>query len=155
MLPGGLHGAEGSPKAVLIRERNSQPTGDCKSPTHSQTEYVTWRKTGGLAALGSGQGGPAPKANMLGLAEQIGRVTTKQLPLSEGTVTYTYDINTGSSNARGRLAKLYDPAQTKTFSYDKLGRTKKEIRTHKTVTHTQLNVNYETEYEYDLLGRLK
>ena len=27
------------------------------------------RKTGGLAALGSGQGGPAPKANMLGLAD--------------------------------------------------------------------------------------
>ena len=26
-------------------------------------------KTGGLAALGSGQGGPAPKANMLGLAD--------------------------------------------------------------------------------------
>ena len=87
--------------------------------------------------------------------DRLGRVTTKQLPLSEGTVTYTYDINTGSENAKGRLAKLEDPAQTKTFSYDKLGRTKKEIRNHKTVTHTQLNVNYETEYEYDLLGRLK
>ena len=87
--------------------------------------------------------------------DRLGRVTTKQLPLSEGTVTYTYDINTGSENAKGRLAKLEDSAQTKTFSYDKLGRTKKEIRNHKTVTHHQLKVNYETEYEYDLLGRLK
>ena len=87
--------------------------------------------------------------------DRLGRVTTKQLPLSEGTVTYTYDINSGSDNAKGRLAKLDDPAQTKTFSYDKLGRTKKEIRNHKTIAHTQLNVNYETEYEYDLLGRLK
>ena len=87
--------------------------------------------------------------------DRLGRVITKQLPLSEGTVTYTYDSSAGSENAKGKLAKLEDPAQTKTFSYDKLGRTKKEIRNHKTVTHHQLKVNYETEYEYDLLGRLK
>ncbi len=87
--------------------------------------------------------------------DRLGRVTSKQLPNSEGTVTYTYDTNSGSSNAKGRLAKLEDAAQTKVFSYDKLGRTKKETRNHKTVTHSQLNVDYETEYTYDLLGRLK
>ncbi|EKP85999.1 RHS repeat protein, partial [Leptospira interrogans serovar Grippotyphosa str. 2006006986] len=34
----------------------------------------------------------------------------------------------GSENALGRLVRIEDSSQNKTFSYDKLGRVKKETR---------------------------
>ena len=93
---------------------------------HRQPNWVCdLRNTGSVADFVSGQGRPVTKSNMPSLAytynnfgevtqevdangrttryayDKLGRVTTKQLPLSEGTVTYTYDTNTDSDNAKG------------------------------------------------------
>ncbi|WP_275477601.1 RHS repeat domain-containing protein, partial [Leptospira santarosai] len=59
--------------------------------------------------------------------DSIGRITTKNIP--EGNIQYSYDSLSGSENALGKLVRVEDSNQTKTFSYDKLGRVKKEIRT--------------------------
>ncbi len=87
--------------------------------------------------------------------DRLGRVVQKSLPGSEGVVTYTYDSLSGSQNAMGRLVALDDPAQRKVLSYDKLGRTRREVRRFKGLGSgvQNLDVDYETLYEHDLLGR--
>ncbi|EQA72818.1 RHS repeat protein, partial [Leptospira noguchii serovar Panama str. CZ214] len=87
----------------------------------------------------------------------IGRITTKQIP--EGNIQYTYDSNSGSENALGKLVRVEDGNQTKTFSYDKLGRVKKEIRTILATSAgnplpSETQGPYITETKYDLLGRV-
>ncbi|MDI7237909.1 RHS repeat-associated core domain-containing protein [Leptospira santarosai] len=87
----------------------------------------------------------------------IGRILIKSIP--EGNIAYTYDSFSGSENALGRLVRIEDSNQTKTFSYDKLGRVKKEIRTILATSAgnplpTETQGPYITETRYDLLGRV-
>ncbi|WP_032927083.1 SpvB/TcaC N-terminal domain-containing protein [Leptospira santarosai] len=89
--------------------------------------------------------------------DSIGRITTKQIP--EGNIQYTYDSNSGSENALGKLVRIEDGNQNKTFSYDKLGRVKKEIRTILATSSgnplpSETQGPYITETKYDLLGRV-
>ncbi|EMO71043.1 hypothetical protein LEP1GSC130_1538 [Leptospira santarosai str. 200403458] len=87
----------------------------------------------------------------------IGRILTKSIP--EGNIAYTYDSFSGSENALGRLVRIEDGNQSKTFSYDKLGRVKKETRTILATSSgnalpTETQGPYITETRYDLLGRV-
>ncbi|EMM86577.1 virulence plasmid 65kDa B protein [Leptospira santarosai str. 2000027870] len=89
--------------------------------------------------------------------DSIGRILIKSIP--EGNIAYTYDSFSGSENALGRLVRIEDSNQTKTFSYDKLGRVKKEIRTILAISSgnplpTETQGPYITETRYDLLGRV-
>ncbi|WP_267885048.1 RHS repeat-associated core domain-containing protein [Leptospira santarosai] len=89
--------------------------------------------------------------------DSIGRILTKSIP--EGNIAYTYDSFSGSENALGKLVRIEDLNQTKTFSYDKLGRVKKEIRTILAISSgnplpTETQGPYITETRYDLLGRV-
>ncbi len=90
--------------------------------------------------------------------DQLGRLTQKNLPGSEGTVHYAYDVQSGTENGRGRLVALNDSSQTKVLSYDRLGRLKREDRSIKDggtpFTNTAVvGAVYTTDYTYDLLGR--
>ncbi|UZN08982.1 hypothetical protein M5D10_03960 [Leptospira santarosai] len=87
----------------------------------------------------------------------VGRILTKNIP--EGNIQYTYDSLSGSENALGKLVRVEDGNQSKTFSYDKLGRVKKEIRTILATSSgnplpTETQGPYITETRYDLLGRV-
>ncbi|EMF91976.1 hypothetical protein LEP1GSC005_4168 [Leptospira santarosai str. ST188] len=87
----------------------------------------------------------------------IGRILIKSIP--EGNIAYTYDSLSGSENALGKLVRIEDSNQSKTFSYDKLGRVKKEIRTILAISSgnplpTETQGPYITETRYDLLGRV-
>ncbi|OQM33887.1 hypothetical protein DV38_00200, partial [Leptospira interrogans] len=87
----------------------------------------------------------------------VGRILTKNIP--EGNIEYTYDSFSGSENALGRLVRIEDSSQNKTFSYDKLGRVKKETRVILATTEgnplpTETTGPYITETRYDLLGRV-
>ncbi|WP_282993069.1 SpvB/TcaC N-terminal domain-containing protein [Leptospira santarosai] len=87
----------------------------------------------------------------------VGRILTKNIP--EGNIQYTYDSYSGSENALGRLVRIEDGNQSKTFSYDKLGRVKKEIRTILATSSgnplpTETQGPYITETRCDLLGRV-
>ncbi|AXR66143.1 RHS repeat-associated core domain-containing protein [Leptospira mayottensis] len=87
----------------------------------------------------------------------VGRILTKNIP--EGNIGYTYDSYPGSENSVGRLVRIEDSNQNKTFSYDKLGRVKKEIRTILATSAgnplpTETQGPYITETKYDLLGRV-
>ncbi|ASV12350.1 hypothetical protein B2G51_12380 [Leptospira santarosai] len=87
----------------------------------------------------------------------VGRILTKNIP--EGNIQYTYDSYSGSENALGRLVRIEDGNQSKTFSYDKLGRVKKEVRTILATSAgnplpTETQGPYITETRYDLLGRV-
>ncbi|AVV80773.1 Virulence plasmid 65kDa B protein [Leptospira santarosai] len=87
----------------------------------------------------------------------VGRILTKNIP--EGNIQYTYDSFSGSENALGRLVRIEDGNQSKTFSYDKLGRVKKEIRTILATSSgnplpTETQGPYITETRCDLLGRV-
>ncbi len=84
--------------------------------------------------------------------DSIGRMITKITP--DQNIFFDYDSGSGSENALGKLVKVEDSAQIKTFSYDKLGRTKKEIRSLKNLTIELADGPYITEYQYDLLGRV-
>ncbi|TGL50825.1 hypothetical protein EHQ61_08580, partial [Leptospira wolffii] len=84
--------------------------------------------------------------------DSIGRMVTKRMP--EGEIYYTYDSRSGSENALGKLVLVEDRNQTKTFSYDKLGRVKKETRAFKEIPLKNSDLPYITEYAYDLLGRV-
>lgn len=81
------------------------------------------------------------------------RVVTKQF--ADGETYFRYDSNEGSENAIGQLVAVEDRYQSKTFSYDKLGRTKKETRFLKEIPLNGVGGPYTTEYEYDLLDRVK
>ncbi|MDI7191569.1 RHS repeat domain-containing protein, partial [Leptospira santarosai] len=87
--------------------------------------------------------------------DSIGRILIKSIP--EGNIAYTYDSFSGSENALGRLVRIEDSNQSKTFSYDKLGRVKKETRTILAISSgnplpTETQGPYITETRYDLLG---
>ncbi|WP_438266277.1 RHS repeat domain-containing protein [Leptospira santarosai] len=87
----------------------------------------------------------------------VGRILTKNIP--EGNIQYTYDSLSGSENALGKLVRVEDGNQSKTFSYDKLGRVKKETRTILATSAgnplpTETQGPYITETRYDLLGRV-
>ncbi|EMN82227.1 RHS repeat-associated core domain protein [Leptospira interrogans serovar Grippotyphosa str. UI 12764] len=87
----------------------------------------------------------------------VGRILTKNIP--EGNIEYTYDSFSGSENSVGRLVRIEDSNQNKTFSYDKLGRVKKETRVILATTEgnplpTETAGPYITETRYDLLGRV-
>ncbi|UOG40331.1 RHS repeat domain-containing protein [Leptospira noguchii] len=89
--------------------------------------------------------------------DAVGRILTKNIP--EGNIVYTYDSFSGSENSVGRLVRIEDSNQNKTFSYDKLGRVKKEIRTILATSSgnplpTETGGPYITETRYDLLGRV-
>ncbi|PKA16514.1 SpvB/TcaC N-terminal domain-containing protein [Leptospira haakeii] len=84
--------------------------------------------------------------------DSLGRMLTKDTP--EGTVYFDYDSGSGAENAIGKLVKVEDSIQTKTFSYDKLGRMKKETRNIKNLTIDLADGPYITEYKYDLLNRV-
>ncbi|PKA16775.1 hypothetical protein CH363_05060 [Leptospira haakeii] len=84
--------------------------------------------------------------------DSLGRMLTKDTP--EGTVYFDYDSGSGSENALGKLVRVEDSVQIKTFSYDKLDRAKKETREIKNLTIELANGPYITEYKYDLLGRV-
>ena len=87
--------------------------------------------------------------------DSLGRMTQKTLPNDEGSVLYKYDTHSQSSNALGRMVEIDDPSQKKIFSYDKMGRVKKEIREIKD-PNTGLTVTsgaFVTSFEYDLLNR--
>lgn len=87
--------------------------------------------------------------------DRLGRISTKLLPAGEGLVSYTYDSYGSNENTIGRLALIEDSVQSKEFSYDELGRTKREIREIQNTGVTALDVPYITEYRYDHLGRVK
>ncbi|EKR98140.1 RHS repeat protein [Leptospira mayottensis 200901122] len=57
----------------------------------------------------------------------VGRILTKNIP--ERNIGYTYDSYPGSENSVGRLVRIEDSNQNKTFSYDKLGRVQKRNST--------------------------
>ncbi|WP_275477943.1 RHS repeat domain-containing protein, partial [Leptospira noguchii] len=87
----------------------------------------------------------------------LGRILTKNIP--EGNIVYTYDSFSGSENSVGRLVRIEDSNQNKTFSYDKLGRVKKETRVILATSSgnplpTETGGPYITETRYDLLGRV-
>ncbi|AJR14780.1 cytoplasmic membrane protein [Leptospira interrogans serovar Linhai str. 56609] len=87
----------------------------------------------------------------------VGRILTKNIP--EGNIEYTYDSFSGSENSVGRLVRIEDSNQNKTFSYDKLGRVKKETRVILATTEgnplpSETAGPYITETRYDLLGRV-
>ncbi|EKO86744.1 RHS repeat protein, partial [Leptospira interrogans serovar Grippotyphosa str. Andaman] len=87
----------------------------------------------------------------------VGRIVTKNIP--EGNIEYTYDSFSGSENSVGRLVRIEDSNQNKTFSYDKLGRVKKETRVILATTEgnplpSETAGPYITETRYDLLGRV-
>ncbi|WP_420805469.1 RHS repeat domain-containing protein [Leptospira weilii] len=89
--------------------------------------------------------------------DAIGRIATKNIP--EGNIQYTYDSFPGSENSLGKLVRVEDSNQNKTFSYDKLGRVKKETRTILATSTGNPLPNetqgpYITETRYDLLGRV-
>ncbi|WP_235594082.1 SpvB/TcaC N-terminal domain-containing protein [Leptospira interrogans] len=89
--------------------------------------------------------------------DSIGRITTKNIP--EGNIQYTYDSLSGSENAFGKLVRVEDTNQNKTFSYDKLGRVKKETRVILATSAgnplpSETQGPYITETKYDLLGRV-
>ncbi|AXR62415.1 hypothetical protein DQM68_09055 [Leptospira mayottensis] len=87
----------------------------------------------------------------------VGRILTKNIP--EGNIGYTYDSYPGSENSVGRLVRVEDSNQNKTFNYDKLGRVKKETRAILATSAgnplpTETQGPYITETKYDLLGRV-
>ncbi|WP_082270510.1 SpvB/TcaC N-terminal domain-containing protein [Leptospira interrogans] len=89
--------------------------------------------------------------------DSIGRILTKNIP--EGNIQYSYDSLSGSENALGKLVRIEDSNQNKTFSYDKLGRVKKETRTILATSAgnplpAETQGPYITETKYDLLGRV-
>ncbi|EMY13574.1 RHS repeat-associated core domain protein [Leptospira weilii str. Ecochallenge] len=89
--------------------------------------------------------------------DSIGRILTKNIP--EGNIQYSYDSLSGSENALGKLVRVEDSNQSKTFSYDKLGRVKKETRTILATSAgnplpSETQGPYITETKYDLLGRV-
>ncbi|UOG58936.1 hypothetical protein MAL03_20670 (plasmid) [Leptospira noguchii] len=89
--------------------------------------------------------------------DAVGRILTKNIP--EGNIVYTYDSFSGSENSVGRLVRIEDSNQNKTFSYDKLGRVKKETRVILATSSgnplpTETGGPYITETRYDLLGRV-
>ncbi|WP_412758400.1 GH-E family nuclease [Leptospira cinconiae] len=84
--------------------------------------------------------------------DSLGRVIARHYP--DEDVYFTYDSYSGSENSLGKLVFVEDSNQTKKFSYDKLGRTKKEVRTLKNIPLEGVNGPYVTEYKYDLLDRL-
>ncbi|WP_243398024.1 SpvB/TcaC N-terminal domain-containing protein [Leptospira kmetyi] len=84
--------------------------------------------------------------------DSIGRITVKQIP--EGDIHYTYDSYSGSENALGKIVRIEDGVQNKTFSYDKLGRIKKETRMILSSPVPETQGPYITETKYDLLGRV-
>ncbi|MBN2039710.1 MAG: hypothetical protein JW864_06690, partial [Spirochaetes bacterium] len=85
--------------------------------------------------------------------DRLGRLYDKTLPGSEGVVEYRYDEYTGSTNALGRVVRIDDPAQTKVFSYDRMGRIDRETRFIKPEGTSVSSGSFETEFEYDLLNR--
>ncbi|EMO62109.1 hypothetical protein LEP1GSC133_2876, partial [Leptospira borgpetersenii serovar Pomona str. 200901868] len=77
----------------------------------------------------------------------------------EGNIQYTYDSFSGAENSLGKLVRIEDGNQNKTFSYDKLGRVKKETRVILATTEgnplpTETAGPYITETRYDLLSRV-
>jgi len=82
--------------------------------------------------------------------DRLGRIREKILPGIEGRVSYVYDSMSGSDNSIGRIVCINDPAGSKHFSYDELGRVKKETR-----TIDPYKTQYVTEFEFDLLSRKK
>ncbi|MCL8267601.1 hypothetical protein M9Y82_13335 [Leptospira weilii] len=87
----------------------------------------------------------------------IGRILTKNIP--EGNIQYSYDSFPGAENALGKLVRIEDSNQSKAFSYDKLGRVKKETRVILATSAgnplpTETQGPYITETKYDLLGRV-
>ncbi|EKO49531.1 hypothetical protein LEP1GSC131_0006, partial [Leptospira kirschneri str. 200802841] len=77
----------------------------------------------------------------------------------EGNIQYTYDSFSGAENSLGKLVRIEDSNQNKTFSYDKLGRVKKETRVILATTEgnplpTETAGPYITETRYDLLSRV-
>jgi len=93
--------------------------------------------------------------------DRLGRLIQKNLlgdpdnpDDDEGVVQYTYDSLEGSENTKGRLAKLVDPAQSKEFSYNKLGHRIREVRQYyDDASNPDLSKPFETTFSYDLLGR--
>ncbi|MES0490481.1 MAG: RHS repeat-associated core domain-containing protein [Leptospirales bacterium] len=83
----------------------------------------------------------------------LGRVTTKTLPGAAGTVTYKYDTLSGSANAKGKLVRITDPVQRKSFSYAKTGARKSETRQLRSYDGTTWENSYTTKFTYDLAGR--
>ncbi len=79
--------------------------------------------------------------------DRLGRIVRKDLPGLEGAVVYRYDSLAGCDYALGRMVSINDPAQNKQFSYDPLGRVKRETRTVKGAGRTR----YVTTFEYDLM----
>ncbi|WP_232422267.1 SpvB/TcaC N-terminal domain-containing protein [Leptospira interrogans] len=89
--------------------------------------------------------------------DSIGRILTKNIP--EGNIQYLYDSLSGGENSIGKLVRVEDSNQTKSFSYDKLGRVKKETRTILATSAgnplpSETQGPYITETKYDLLGRV-
>ncbi|WP_425324577.1 SpvB/TcaC N-terminal domain-containing protein [Leptospira wolffii] len=84
--------------------------------------------------------------------DSVGRIMVKSS--SDGDTIYNYDGGFGSENPIGKLVRIEDGAQIKTFSYDKLGRVKREIRNLKNLSIALADGPYITEYKYDLLGRV-
>ncbi|WP_427854352.1 SpvB/TcaC N-terminal domain-containing protein [Leptospira tipperaryensis] len=84
--------------------------------------------------------------------DAIGRINVKQIP--EGDIHYTYDSYAGSENSQGKIVRIEDGVQNKTFSYDKLGRVKKETRMILSFPIPETQGPYITETKYDLLGRV-
>ncbi|WP_061218192.1 SpvB/TcaC N-terminal domain-containing protein [Leptospira weilii] len=89
--------------------------------------------------------------------DAVGRILTKNIP--EGNIQYSYDSLSGSENALGKIVRIEDSNQSKTFSYDKLGRVKKETRVILATSSgnplpSETQGPYITETKYDLLGRV-
>gem|GEM_PF-834735 len=89
------------------------------------------------------------------------RVPDFENPAQKKVVRYLYDEMQGCENALGRLVAIDDPAQRKEFSYDRMGRVKKEVRE---IRREDLNPGpspagrgevFVTRFEHDLLNRNK
>jgi RHS repeat-associated protein len=81
--------------------------------------------------------------------DSLGRIIVKHLPDEGGDIEYIYDSYPGCENALGRAVHIKDLAQSKTFSYDRMGRVKRENR----VIHADKGTRYVTDYQFDLLNR--
>ncbi len=85
--------------------------------------------------------------------DRLGRLIAKSTP--NGIVIYTYDSLSGCENALGRMVSIDDSAQKKIFSYDELGRIKKEIRGIKANDSSVSDGIFTTDFQYDRLNRQK
>lgn len=155
--------------AVIGSSQFSGNTGDSSGNNISTWRYDAWGQLRAASDPDTGVkhmeynafGDMLSRSDALGRVQtyeydNLGRMTRKVLPGTEGEVLYTYDSGEGADNALGQLVAMEDPAQKKVFSYDKRGQRKKEKRWLKEDDgegNITLGEERVTDFTHDLLTR--